>query len=173
MPPTTLGKGNALKATESLEYLINHVFLPPKTPQEDDMAIEQEHNLISSLLSSVKKFSKASSATESKALGRVVRMLERLLQIRPGLQDIKKTYVMKNVIGELKHGGTLCFLWPCFFPLSDPSSFRHPGSTFHSMAAFAFEVSCQNPGPFHGGGQQLLRACTSQSRHPTYGISFC
>lgn len=120
------GKGNVLAVTAPLEYLINHVFLPPKTPQEDDINIEQEHNVISSLLLSVRMFSKVYQATESKKFSRVVRMLERLLRMKPGLEDINKAYAVKKVIEELKDGGMLISL-TLFLPCFRPPLFQAPG----------------------------------------------
>ncbi|KAK4182801.1 hypothetical protein QBC35DRAFT_395228 [Podospora australis] len=89
----------------SLEYAIHHVFLPPKIPQEDDTSIEHEHNLISSLLESTRKFPQQRPAAEgSQRLRLVIRMLERLLKVKPGLDSSTKGAVMQQVIRELEDG---------------------------------------------------------------------
>ncbi|KAJ4291237.1 hypothetical protein N0V88_006237 [Collariella sp. IMI 366227] len=89
---------------DSLKYTINHVFLPPKTPQEVDTGINEEHNLISFFLNSTKEFAKQRSATEAQQLQAVVRMLLRLLMVRPGLGSSEKTASVREVIGELRNG---------------------------------------------------------------------
>jgi len=93
-------------ARMSLEFLINHVFLPPKTPQQDDTSTEEEHNLISSLLETTKKFSQECSAAESRQLESVARMLQQLVKVRPGLHNSTKQDIMKKIIQDLKDGGT-------------------------------------------------------------------
>ncbi|KAL2132090.1 hypothetical protein VTI74DRAFT_4243 [Chaetomium olivicolor] len=89
---------------ESLKYAINHVFLPPRIPQEDDTDLKEEHNLISSLLVSTEKFSMQCPATEAQPLGPVIRMLQRLLKVKPGLGSSEKKASMREVIHELKDG---------------------------------------------------------------------
>jgi hypothetical protein len=92
----------------SLKYAINHVFLPPKTPQEDDTSIPEEHNLIGLLLESTRQFSQECSTPESQQLQLVIRMLERLLKLKPGLDSNDKGAAMKKVIRELSNGGMYC-----------------------------------------------------------------
>jgi hypothetical protein len=93
-------------ASSALEYAINHIFLPPKTPQDDDPNIEQQHELASSLLQSINHFSQQCSAAESQQLRPVVLMLQRLLKVKPGLRSSTKRAAMKDVIRELDNGGT-------------------------------------------------------------------
>ncbi|KAK4130358.1 hypothetical protein BT67DRAFT_490504 [Trichocladium antarcticum] len=94
---------------ESLKYTINHVFLPPKTPQEDDTNINEEHNLIGSLLNSTKKFAKQCPPTDARQLQAVARMLQRLLTVKPGLGSSEKNASMRQVISELSNGEYLVF----------------------------------------------------------------
>ncbi len=95
---------NSVAAMESLKYIVNHVFLPPKTPQEDDTAITEEHRLISSLLESVKAFSEC-LAPEAKKLEPVVKMLQHLLKVKPGMESITKEADMKQIVLGLGHDG--------------------------------------------------------------------
>jgi hypothetical protein len=106
----------------ALEYAINHVFLPPKTPQKDDTGIVEEHHLIDSLLESAKKFCEECSTAEAKDLGLVIRMLERLLKVKPGVESSTKRTVMKTVIQELSNGGMhpLILIPPRVFFLASP-----------------------------------------------------
>ena len=101
----TRSAADSTVAMESLKYIVDHVFLPPKTPQEDDTTIAEEHRLISSLLDSVKAFSKC-LAPEAKNLEPVVRMLQRLLKVKPGMESNTKKTDMKQVVLELGHDGT-------------------------------------------------------------------
>jgi len=100
-------------AVASLLYAFHHVFLPPKTPHEDDTSISEEHNLIKFLLESTERFSEACGSTASEQLGRVVRMLQRFLRLLPGLESSNKKNDVANVIRELKNGGT--FLLHSYF----------------------------------------------------------
>jgi hypothetical protein len=52
------GPAASAASRESLKFAINHVFLPPRTPQEDDGSVPDEHTLISLLLESVKEFAR-------------------------------------------------------------------------------------------------------------------
>ncbi|KAL2261316.1 hypothetical protein VTK26DRAFT_4409 [Humicola hyalothermophila] len=109
MPPPSHETDSCSTATASLQHLINHVFLPPKTPQQHDEDIVEEHNLIGSLLASVAQFPRDCSAAESDALDRVIRMLQRLLRMKPGMGDSNKRATVKNVIKELKDGECVLF----------------------------------------------------------------
>lgn len=105
---------------ESLKYSINHVFLPPKTPQKDDTNINEEHNLIGSLLNSTKKFAAQCPPTEARQLQAVARMLQRLLTVKSGLGGSEKKASMRQVISELSNGGTSysCCCFCCFMSCS-------------------------------------------------------
>jgi hypothetical protein len=96
---------DALYSPEALAYAINHVFLPPKTPQEGETSIQREQDLISFLLESVVKFSQLCSKNESEQLQPVIRMLQRLMKVMPGMDDSSKKTAMSFVIQELKNGG--------------------------------------------------------------------
>ncbi|KAK4238611.1 hypothetical protein C8A03DRAFT_33363 [Achaetomium macrosporum] len=91
---------------ESLGFSINHVFLPPRVPQKDDASIPEEHTLISLLLESAKQFGKQTSPAVSDRLGPAIRMVERLLNVKPGLDmDSKaKEALVRGVMLELAEG---------------------------------------------------------------------
>ncbi|KAK4120622.1 hypothetical protein N657DRAFT_665989 [Parathielavia appendiculata] len=109
MAPGTADSRAASVAVESLKYAINHVFLPPKAPQKDDASIEEELNLIASLLKSTRQFSRECSAAEPQQLWPVIAMLERLLKVKPGLDSATKGTSMKKVIQELDDGEVALF----------------------------------------------------------------
>lgn len=90
---------------ETLEYAINHVFLPPKTPQEGEVNIQEEHNLARFLRESVVNFCSRCSKAESEDLQPVIRMLQRLMKVSPGMDGRTKKAAMASAIQELKDGG--------------------------------------------------------------------
>lgn len=104
----------------TLAYAINHVFLPPKTPQEGKANIQEEHKVAGFLLESVIKFCDRCSKAESEQLQPVIRMLQRLMKVTPGMDGLTKKAAMASVIHELKNGG----VWICF---CFPSHVFHPG----------------------------------------------
>jgi len=92
--------------TKSLQYLINHVFLPPKLPQSDDAHIESEHALVQSLLDSLQDFGVL--VPESRpGIRRATRMLEDLVRLQPGVDDVDKLKTYQKLIAGLKDGGKL------------------------------------------------------------------
>ncbi|KAL2186630.1 hypothetical protein L209DRAFT_711026 [Thermothelomyces heterothallicus CBS 203.75] len=91
-------------STTAFEYAINHVFLPPRTPQKDDTNIIEEHGLIESLLVSTNELSRICERSESHQLGPITRMLKRLLSVEPGMDSATKRKTMKEVISELQDG---------------------------------------------------------------------
>ncbi|AEO68380.1 uncharacterized protein THITE_2145549 [Thermothielavioides terrestris NRRL 8126] len=109
MATSASSSGSKSTGAGFLEYQINHVFLPPKLPQEDDMDIRQENLLVSSLLESTRDFSRECSPSESLHLGRVIGMLEQLLKMKPGLDSSTKESVMQEAIEELSEGEHLLF----------------------------------------------------------------
>ncbi|KAK3904432.1 hypothetical protein C8A05DRAFT_13694 [Staphylotrichum tortipilum] len=96
-------------AMRSLEYAIYHVFLPPKCPQADDTNIKHEHNLIHSLLQSAKRFSAQCSAADAQRMGPVIRMLDRLLEAKPGMAGTDKKTALQKTIRDLKNGECALF----------------------------------------------------------------
>lgn len=99
---------SAARATtvRALENAINHVFLPPRTPQADDSNIGHEHYLISLLVRSISTFSTTCSTADAERLVPVGRMLERLLRVKPGRKSKDKRSEMRAVMQELEDGGT-------------------------------------------------------------------
>ncbi|KAK3305905.1 uncharacterized protein B0T15DRAFT_556437 [Chaetomium strumarium] len=89
---------------KSLEFAINHVFLPPRTPLEDDVSIPDEHTLISVFLESIKQFAKDNPLAGCDRLGPTIRMIERLLKVKPGLDENAKEALLRRVILELDEG---------------------------------------------------------------------
>jgi hypothetical protein len=112
--PVASDEHDAATSSQLLDHLIYHVFLPPKSIQGADTSIEKEHTMISSLLESVRKFSRDCSVDESQQLQAVSRMLQRLLKVKPGLETSNKRAAMRKVIEDLEVGGTYTSLFAWF-----------------------------------------------------------
>ncbi|GAB1318054.1 ubiquitinyl hydrolase 1 [Madurella fahalii] len=109
MNESSVGPERIAVEAGSLMYSINHVFLPPKTPGEDDMNLDHERDLVRFFLCSIMEFSKECSTTESALLGRATQMLQRLLTTQPGSGFRDKGTVMAKVIRELNCGKCALF----------------------------------------------------------------
>ncbi|KAK4101180.1 hypothetical protein N658DRAFT_516062 [Parathielavia hyrcaniae] len=84
-------------------------WIPVFTPQVDDTNIFEEHNLIGTLLDSARHFATQCSTAEPQQLQPVIAMLERLLEVKPGLDSDTKASSMKRVIRELSDGNVALF----------------------------------------------------------------
>jgi hypothetical protein len=113
MDVSTVKFAASAASRKSLEFAINHVFLPPKTPREDDGSVPDEHTFISLLLESIKEFAKENPPAVSDRLGPTIRMIERLLKIKPGLDEKAKEAVLRGAVLELDEGGTCLSNYQC------------------------------------------------------------
>lgn len=59
-----------------LHYAVNHVFLPPKLPQEDDLTTAREHGLCSIVHLAAETYGKYLPFTQKAAWERIVKMLK-------------------------------------------------------------------------------------------------
>lgn len=123
--PAASNEGDAASSGQLLDRLIYHVFLPPKVIQGADTSVEKQRTMISSLLESVREFSREYPVDQSQQLKQVIRMLQRLLKVKPGLESSNKRAAVQKVVGELENGGMfthplrhllsysfLCFILP-------------------------------------------------------------
>ncbi|KAK4182710.1 hypothetical protein QBC35DRAFT_546309 [Podospora australis] len=109
MCAASLHNGHGLHGNEgSLEYMINHVFLPPRLPQQEDTNIDHEHQLIRSFCASLQDFWTWQPDDESRLSG-AFRMLSRLLQVEPGLHGSEKQNTVENILRDLTDGETALF----------------------------------------------------------------
>ncbi|KAK4160024.1 hypothetical protein QBC43DRAFT_326010 [Cladorrhinum sp. PSN259] len=93
--------------TPTLEFMIHHIFLPPRLPQEDDTDGQHLLAMAQVLRDSVSKFIAAEHGS-SPSLQPVLEMLKRFLRTNPG-PDVSKTNaahrdVLCSVIAGLKDG---------------------------------------------------------------------
>ncbi|KAF2759861.1 hypothetical protein EJ05DRAFT_463267 [Pseudovirgaria hyperparasitica] len=71
-------------STESLQHIINHVFLPPKLPQEDDLSVDNDLKLITAVLEALKDFSVCLNDLEVSATLKITTsMIDRMISAAP------------------------------------------------------------------------------------------
>ncbi|KAK0710370.1 hypothetical protein B0T21DRAFT_454868 [Apiosordaria backusii] len=102
--PVLDADGNGM-TRQGLEFAINHVFLPPKTPQSDDTSATGEMFLIRSFLSSLQEFSTLEPGDATR-LQPLVRMVERLLRLQ--VHESKET-ITTEILGALNDGESAVF----------------------------------------------------------------
>ncbi|KAK4175214.1 hypothetical protein QBC36DRAFT_355360 [Triangularia setosa] len=102
--PTLDTNGDGL-TRQDLEFVINHVFLPPKLPQSDDTNATGEAFLICSLLSSLREFSILQPG-EATRLQSLMRMVERLLRLQT--REPKET-LTAEILQDLSDGESAVF----------------------------------------------------------------
>ena len=101
------GSRKLLLDPQSLDYMIDHVFLPPQLPQEDDTDAQLSRATIQVLCDSVSRFLLAESASLP-AVQPALKMLERFLRVGRGLglDEAPETQMLRDTIAPLKDGGT-------------------------------------------------------------------
>src|SRR3569833_3396111 len=91
-----------------LLYLIHHIFLPPKTPQEDDTDLTLEKALVSEILCSLEQFQASLEDPRPPAIDTCLEMLRRMQK----QQKNKKKHnpkQQKNQIEKLQNTGKYSF----------------------------------------------------------------
>jgi hypothetical protein len=68
--------------SQSLRYIINHVFLPPKLPQEDDSHVKNDYALIEECEGALRSFQAQISPNEHWRWAACTRMLSKMLEMR-------------------------------------------------------------------------------------------
>jgi len=103
-----------IASQRGLQYQINHLFLPPKTPQKDDINPVLEDELVTSVLHSLGAFGEALSDARPPALDVCLGMLQRMLSVR-ALGTRLDPAQLEMEIRQLKDPGTcsvLCLTLP-------------------------------------------------------------
>ncbi|KAK0630434.1 hypothetical protein B0T17DRAFT_589950 [Bombardia bombarda] len=92
---------------DSLAYLINHVFLPPKLPQGDDgSSTRQEQALVASLLDALDKFNDLEPGSRPSTL-KATQVLERFQSVLERSDNDKKREKIREIIYLLKDGDSM------------------------------------------------------------------
>lgn len=114
MALTGLARNSKWLDTASLSFVIDHVFLPPQLPQEDDTSVRHLVATVQILYDSVSGFLLAESSS-SHSVQPALQMLERFLKTDhtpdhepdhgSGPNGTDKKHVLRSMIADLKNGG--------------------------------------------------------------------
>ncbi len=108
MATDLLARGGSPLDTPTLDFIIHHVFLPPRLPQEDDTNGQHLLAMAQVLRDSVSDFL-AAERHSAPSVQPAMDMLDRFLMTNPG-QGVSKTnmahrVMLRSVILDLKDGG--------------------------------------------------------------------
>jgi hypothetical protein len=73
---------------QSLSCIINHVFLPPKLPQEDDSGVVKDSALIVECKAALEAFQAHLPSHECRRWAACIRMLRKMLELRDPSGDM-------------------------------------------------------------------------------------
>lgn len=90
-----------------LEYLINHVFLPPKRPQKDDSRFEADVHLIEELLAALKEFQAHLLEQQRAEWGPCIKMLSNMLELRDHFGGLVPQKLERKLRGVIDGGRTV------------------------------------------------------------------
>ena len=93
---------------QALDFMINHVFLPPQLPQADDTNTEHIGATIRVLCHSVSRFLSLDTALQA-SMPQVLGMLQRFGDLE-ALQDGEKEGRLHDILSNLRDGGEY-LLW--------------------------------------------------------------
>ena len=77
-----------MSSSSSLNYVITHVFLPPKLPQEDDRNSNQDSALIEECRAALRSFRARLSGRERQRWVDLILMLSKMLELRDASGDM-------------------------------------------------------------------------------------
>jgi len=103
-----LARGDVPLDMPTLDFMIHHVFLPPRLPQEDDTNIQHSLTMVQVLRNSVSDFMAAqrdSSDSVQHGLGMLDRFLKTISKAGAGKTKVTNRDALRSVIVELKDGG--------------------------------------------------------------------
>jgi hypothetical protein len=105
---TRSASGREPPDTDCLNFMINHVFLPPQLPQADDATVEHRLATVRALRDSVSNFVSVGCRSVQPALEMLDRFLETCPGAGPGQTD--KTTVLRIIAGLKDRGAYLSSL---------------------------------------------------------------
>ena len=92
----------------NLEYIVNHVFLPPKLPRREDSSPEKVIDLTSAVLDALKGFVPTQPLSERPIWARMMRMIQNL-QDSASHEDSMSPEKISNMLMTLVDGGRFIF----------------------------------------------------------------
>ncbi|KAH0579582.1 hypothetical protein H2248_002433 [Termitomyces sp. 'cryptogamus'] len=88
----------------SLEYIINHVFLPPRLPQSGDLSMINDLALLDLVIGNARAFA-GSMSSDCSSWSPIIEMLENLRNIYSF--SALDRFILKDLFSQLTEGGTL------------------------------------------------------------------
>ena len=88
-----------------LEYISNHVFFPPKLPQEDDYQVTHEKALCESVIASALEYRVHAPASDRDRWGKIKKMLENLRNTQES--EALSQERIRESIADMQIGGML------------------------------------------------------------------
>lgn len=87
------------------DYIVNHIFLPPQLPQEDDFDIVKEHALCKLVEDCAEEYAGRLPPGQRPRWNRMTKMLKNLRISQVSISLTKEC--VNQAISEMKHGGML------------------------------------------------------------------
>jgi len=86
----------------ALLYQIDHIFLPPKLPQENDFTVANDRALLDHVLDALRQFKDDAEGHHSSDIGRAIQMISTMLQCRPtrNLNPQQVCSALDNLVDE-------------------------------------------------------------------------
>ena len=75
-------------SSRALMYLIHHIFLPPKLPQEDDYDSEDESTLLNITLDALRRFQNCVIGDQNGTIGSIIVMITSLISVRHSFASV-------------------------------------------------------------------------------------
>ena len=103
----------------ALMYLIHHIFLPPKLPQEDDHDSEYETTLLNITLNALQRFQSSIIGDQNDTIGSIIAMITSLISARDtsGSADAVSGRKLESALRDLckkgKHMQHYCSYLSC------------------------------------------------------------
>jgi hypothetical protein len=90
---------------QNLEYIVSHVFLPPRLPQEDDYDADKSAKLIEEVHKSLVEFLPYVPELEHSKWNVCVKMIDNMRVIH-GASGGLSAECLENMLGSMSHDGT-------------------------------------------------------------------
>lgn len=87
-----------------LEYIVHHVFLPPRVPQADDSNVGEEQKLVEEWLGALQEFQKLVAEEERLHFQSCIEMISKMLKMRENNGDLSAK-TLDTSLGNLMDGG--------------------------------------------------------------------
>ena len=113
---------------KALDYIINHVFLPPKLPQKDDSDVTKASSLVEELLAALESFQAHVPEQERLEWVHCIKMVRNMLQIRDHFGGLLAKDV-ETALREMVNGGTNLPASGNYTELTT-FAFRYPGVAY-------------------------------------------